>query len=438
VAQNTPINSQELAMTQHKTANQRLNAIVEQGLCIGCGLCQSFAGPERIAVVKTLSGFEQPVALVELDDATVDQIYDICPGTRIEGLPERLLEDDTHHDNVWGPWRRMVRGWAGEAGQRFEGSTGGVLTALGIYLLESKKVDFILQVKSATHDPSFGVATLSFNKADVIEAAGSRYGPSAPLIDINAALDRNQPFAFIAKPCDVSALRNLARHDPRVDQLVKYWLVMVCGGYGAPATTQAFYKRNEIDPDTVTTLRYRGRGCPGPTTVVADGKSRDFHYLDYWGDDESMWGLPFRCKVCPDGIGEAADIAVADSWVGGSPNRVDSETDPGVNAMVARTQAGEKLLADATAAGALTLEQELTPDEMSIYQPHQMRKKYHVWARHQALGDAGRIVPETARLRIEALARENTDASNQFQREGTVQRIEQGKASMPTPEIYKA
>ena len=424
-------------MNHSQTPDERLYAIVEQGLCIGCGLCQSVAGADKVRVTKTQSGFEQPVVVGDLDHDAVDRIYDVCPGTRIEGLPERLIEDDTHRDNVWGPWRRMVRAWAGDDDQRFEGSTGGVLTALGVYLLESKRVDFILQVKTSSSDPSFGDATLSFTSADVIEAAGSRYGPSAPLVDIGAALDRNQPFAFIAKPCDVAALRNYARHDERVDKLVKYWMVMVCGGYGAPSTTQTFYKRNDIAASDVTALRYRGRGCPGPTTVVANGESRDFHYLDYWGDDESMWGLPFRCKICPDGIGEAADIAAADTWIGGSPNRVDSETDPGVNAIVARTRAGEELIAAAAVDGALSLEHDVTPDEMSLYQPHQMRKKYHAWARHQGLGDAGRIMPQTARLRIEELARENTDTINDFQREGTVKRVEIGKATLPTPEIWK-
>ena len=424
-------------MKHDSSPGERLYAIVEQGLCIGCGLCQAVAGEERIRVTKTQSGFEQPVATGELDHELVDRIYDVCPGTRIEGLPRRLLEDDTHLDNVWGPWRRMAHAWAADDGVRFEGSTGGVMTALGMYLLQSRRIEFILQVKTSSSDPSFGDPCLSFTEADVFEAAGSRYGPAAPLRDIDAALDRGQPFAFFSKPCDVAALRNYARHDSRVDELVKYCVVMVCGGYGAPSTTRAFYRRNGIDPDKVTGLRYRGRGCPGPTTVVAAGETRDFHYLDYWGDDESMWGLPFRCKICPDGIGEAADIAAADTWVGGSPNRIDSETDPGVNAVIARTRAGEELLAAAAADGALVLDTDLRPDELSLYQPHQMNKKYVVWARHQGLGDAGRIVPQTARLRIEELARENSGSINRYQREGTVRRVEIGKATLPTPEIWK-
>lgn len=414
----------------------RLNAIVEQGLCIGCGLCQSVAGPDKVRVVKTTRGFLQPVATDDLGHDAVDRIYDTCPGTRVDGLPRHLIDGATKTDNVWGPWRRMVRAWAADPDVRFEGSTGGVLTALGSYLLSSKRVDFILHTRSSTSEPAFGERHLSFNSADVIDAAGSRYGPTATLIDVDTILDRNQPFAFIGKPCDISALRNYARHDARVNKLVKYWLTLVCGGFGLPEFTEAFCQRNGIEPETVTALRYRGRGCPGPTRVEWKGGAAEYHYLDYWGEDESQWKLPFRCKVCADGIGEGADLAAADTWPGGSPDRIGSETDPGVNAIIARTATGQELMEAAARDGALRIEYDITPDDMSIYQPHQMRKKYAVWARHQGMGDEGRIVPDTNGLRIRELADELPRETNEFQRQGTRKRIRNGKATEPEPKPY--
>ena len=422
-------------MSEQQTPTERLYAIVEQGLCIGCGICQAVAGKERVRVTKTLNGFLAPVVEGDLDHETVDRIYAVCPGTRVEGLPERLLEADTRQDNVWGPWRRMVRAWATDPEVRFEGSTGGVMTALGAYLLASKRVDFLLQVKSSDSEPTFGEPTLSFSEADVFAAAGSRYGPAAALLDINAVLERNQPFAFFAKPCDVAAIRNYAGQDERVDRLLKFCVVMVCGGYGTPRGTNEFFKRVGIDPQAVTGLRYRGRGCPGPTRVDTATGSQEYHYIDYWGEDETTWTLPFRCKICPDGIGESADIAAADTWVGGGPNRIDSIDDPGTNALVARTLAGEELIAAAVADGVLTLGFDIPPDTLSLYQPHQVNKKYAAWSRHQGLRDAGRLLPETARLRIEELAAELPEATNRSQREGTRQRVEAGKASEPTPQI---
>ncbi|MEM9464608.1 MAG: Coenzyme F420 hydrogenase/dehydrogenase, beta subunit C-terminal domain [Actinomycetota bacterium] len=414
------------------TPTGRLHAIVEQGLCIGCGLCEAIA-PDSIEVRKADTGFEVPFVIGDLDHATVDRIYDVCPGTRIEGLPDRLVEPDTTVDPVWGPWRRIVRAWAGDPHVRHVGSTGGVLTALAQYLLTSGRVDFVLHAKASTSEPTFGEPTISFTDAEILEGAGSRYGPTATLRTITDALDRDRPFAFIGTPCDISALRNHARHDPRVDTLVRYWMTPVCGGFGEPQFTTDFVAGLGIDPDTVTALRYRGFGCPGPTRIESETTTVEAHYLDYWGDDDSQWGLPWRCKICPDGIGEAADIAASDTWPGGSPTREESETDLGVNAIIARTVAGAELLAAAEADGALVVERDIGVDDMSEYQPHQVRKKHQAGLRIEAIGLAGRIRPETARLRIDELAAEHPVEVRAAAIAGTRRRIEAGKATLPTP-----
>ncbi len=416
------------------TPTERLYAIVEQGLCIGCGLCESVAPAGVISVRKTSSGFEAPVVTGDLSHKIVDRIYDICPGTRVEGLPERLRGLGAHVDNVWGPWRRIVRAWATDPAVRHQGSTGGVLTALGQFLVDSGRVAFVLHARASVSEPTFGAPTLSFSAAEVLEASGSRYGPTAVLRKVSDVLDRGEPFAFVAKPCDVAALRNWARHDSRVDELVKYWLVMVCGGFGPPEFTNSFLARIGVDPSELTAFRYRGFGCPGLTRAETSERVVERHYLDYWGDDETQWSLHWRCKICPDGIGEAADLAASDTWPGGSPTREESANDPGTNAVIARTTAGLELLEAAAAAGVVTIESDITPDEMSIYQPHQMRKKYAVGSRHAALAEAGRIKPSTARLRLDELTNEVPAPVRAAQQQGTLKRIAIGKATLPTPE----
>ena len=111
-----------------RSPEPRLYRIVEEGLCIGCGLCQSVAGPERLTMAVTPEGNERPYATAPLDHATVDRIYDVCPGTRLDGLPEREIVAETKVDPVWGPYIRIVRAYAGDPEVRFKGSTGGVLS----------------------------------------------------------------------------------------------------------------------------------------------------------------------------------------------------------------------------------------------------------------------------------------------------------------------
>ena len=415
------------------TPVSRFNRITEEGLCVGCGICQALVGEETIQIRTMPSGYQRPVVVGELSDRDVDRIYAICPGTMLEGLPETAYDSDTRHDNVWGPWQRMVRAYAADPQVRFEGSTGGVLSALAQYLLRSKRVDFIFHAKASLSEPTFGAPHVSLTEAQVMEGAGSRYGPTAILTEINDILARNQPFAFIGKPCDISALRNYSKYDDRVDKLVKFWLTPVCGGFFPPDLMNSFLAGIGIDRRELTGFRYRGRGCPGPMRAETADKVVEAHYVDMWGTEEGKWTLPWRCKICPDGIGDGADIAASDTWIGGSPNREDSKTDPGTNAIIARTAAGRDLIEAAERDGALTIEYDVAPDDLSVYQPHQMHKKYAVWARLQGLADEGYLVPKTERLRLEELAAEMPERVADYERNGTRERVRAGKAREDTP-----
>ena len=416
------------------TPRERLYRIVEDGMCIGCGLCQTVAGSERVRMSEVPDGNLRPLVAGELDHETVDRIVDVCPGTRVEGLPPEQFDDETRIDTVWGPYRHMVQAWAADPDVRYRAATGGVLTALARFLVGSGRVRFVLHVEGSRRMPGSGEPRLSFDRADVLAGAASVYGPAAPLADIASVLEREEPFAFVGKPCDIAALRNLARFDPRVDRLVRYWLTPVCGGYLPPAASADILRDNGIDPARVTYVRYRGFGCPGPTRIeLDDGSARELGYTDFWPDDESKWSLPFRCKVCPDGIGEAADLAAADDWPGGAPDPATMEDDRGTNAVIARTAAGADLLDAAVREGWIRLGDVLDPRHMDATQPHQVKKKLAARARFDGLLAEGATVPRTARLRLDALARRHGAEANELETQGTRRRVREGRNAEPKP-----
>ena len=401
------------------TPHQRLEKIVDNGMCIGCGLCQSVAGEDKIKIQKSKSGMLVPFIVGDIDHELIDRIYDVCPGTHIDGLPDKLMDNETHHDLIWGPYRKMVLAWASNKETRFKASTGGVLTALSQYLLATKKVDFILHVRAAKTEPGFGEPHLSIQVNEVIQGAGSRYGPTPALVNISDILDKGKPFCYVGLPCDIGALRNYAHYDNRVNNLVRYWLTPVCGGFMQTQAMHELLGKFDIQPERITKLRYRGNGCPGPTSVTLDNdKIINKRYTQFWGDNESAWNLPHRCKVCADGIGEAADIAASDTWPGGSPDPLKEDDDPGTNAVIIRTANGQKLLNDAVEAGFVSLGDAVDPRYMDCVQPHQRRKKLNVKARWNGQAAAGGIMPTSARLRLNQLYDANNDEDNQNQFEG--------------------
>ena len=243
------------------------------------------------------------------------QLVAACPGA----VAEARADASPYSDVVWGRYWSMARAWAGHPGVRYEGATGGVLTALGMHALRTGRVDFVLHVGADAEQPMRSHWVISETEESIRANTASRYGPTAPLAGLAAALERRQPFAIIAKPCDLTAVHSLASTDPRVDELCVLRLALVCGGQSRLTKSQAVLDEFGVDEDDVALFRYRGHGNPGPTVVETRAGERFAKaYLEMWAD-ESGWQVETRCKFCPDALGEAADVASADIWPGGAP-----------------------------------------------------------------------------------------------------------------------
>jgi coenzyme F420 hydrogenase subunit beta len=398
--------------------------IVEGGLCIGCGLCQALAGPDHIQVTMTPEGRERPIVLSPLDEPTLARINAVCPGVRVEGADPSMHDPDAPVDAVWGAVERLAIGHAGDEDVRHRASSGGVLTALGQYLLTSGRVKFVVHVSASKSEPMRSQRRLSFDAASVMDGAGSRYGPAAALVDFTTLLDREEPFALIAKPCDLSAVRNLGSYDPRVDRFMRYALAFVCGGASELTKSEEVLEEFGVAERELSLFRYRGHGHPGPTRLeTQDGRAFEMTYQRMW-EVESTWRIQARCKICPDALGDSADVVAFDAWAGGGPT---GEAD-GANGIMVRTRRGLELYDAALAAGALVQEPgEVTFRDLDAYQPHQVRKKRAVWARLAGMAAAGHPVIATHGLRLEDCARLNTLAENLAEARGARRRAANGR-----------
>jgi coenzyme F420 hydrogenase subunit beta len=239
---------------------------------------------------------------------------------------------------------------------------------------------------------------------DVLAAAGSRYAASSPLEVIDAVLGGTERIAFVGKPCDCSALRQLGRFDKRVAERIPLILSFFCAGIPSENGARNILKDMGISEAELANFRYRGFGWPGLATAVAhDGRTETMTYEKSWGGHLSK-EVQFRCKICPDAIGGVADVACADAWYGGETGYPSFEEQGGRSLIVTRTEAGARLVADAVAAGAMEVAP-LDIDEIDLMQPSQARRKRLVKARVRALTATlqpktrmpGVMVPEAAR-----------------------------------------
>lgn len=315
-----------------------IREVVDRGNCSGCGFCASLASNVRMEI--DAGGFVRPVRVDEsLPSGLSDQHFRrVCPGVALA-----RPKPGSFVDEVFGSYFSIWEGFANDAGMRHRGSSGGVLTALSAWMLESGMADSSAAVtQSRTSARSVPVRITS--RAEAEQTAGSRYAPVAA-----GAAYRSGDRLFIGKPCEVAACT-------RAEQVFggdAIKLSFFCAGTPSQHATDELI--NAAGMGEAARVQYRGDGWPGRTRVEAAG-SRPM-VMDY----ETAWSkhlgptIQWRCKVCPDGTGEFADIAVGDYWETDGAGYPTFEDRPGTSVVIARTERGHDLLLQAQAAGIVTL-----------------------------------------------------------------------------------
>jgi len=400
--------------------SETVDRVIKGQLCTGCGLCASVSRG-AISMRMEAPGYSRPQQMGIVTPDAERIIAAACPGAVVA---EWQAAPETHA--YWGPVRRVTTGHALDPEVRFEGSSGGAISALIIHALDTGLVDRAIHVAADPQNPTRNIMISSKTRAEVVAGAGSRYTASSPLEQIDAALAGGGSIAFVGKPCDVSALRRLGAVDPRVKRHVPVMLSFFCGGMPSHDGVDRILKTMGTRRDDIVAFRYRGQGWPGTTAATAaDGRVYEMSYADSWGGHLSK-EVQFRCKICPDAVGGVADIACADAWYGGESGYPQFDERDGRSLIVARSETGARLLNSACTQGVLEVE-ELEIGEIDLMQPSQARRKRLVLARSAALTATGQPKPKMRGTRVweAAKAAGLGEAAHNFA--GTVRRIVMGR-----------
>lgn len=356
--------------------------VLARDACSGCGLCTRLDTGLEMRLDE--EGYLRPVEIsapVELPSAAT--VFDrSCPGVRV---PARKPDGSRRHEllgSYFGAWEA----WAADPDLRHAGSSGGVLTALHVWLVSTGRAARVTGAAALRQNPRRSVPVTITTRAEAFAAAGSRYAPVAALSNPDVLAEGS---AVTAKPCEVVALRSATAAMGTETPLL---LSFFCAGTPSQKATDTLLDGLGIAPDrAVDEMRYRGNGWPGQFAARAGDDEVSADYDESWGSTlgpTTQW----RCKVCPDGVGESADIVAADSWATDERGYPLFAEGAGVSALIARTPRGLAIIEEAIVAGVLGV-RALEMSELASAQPLQTARRRHLLARLWGSALAGRRPP---------------------------------------------
>ncbi len=378
--------------------------------CIGCGLCKSQLHTE---MTKNDKGYIKPN--FEKNAHTEEFLKNVCPVTGLQTQDAKKAE-------MWGEAVNVYEGYSTEPTIRKKASSGGMLTALAIFLLESGKVDGIIQVSVDENNPIQTKARVSTTKEQVVECCGSRYSISSPWINLSECMEKGKKYAAIGKPCDIRALYYLRKYDSTFNNIV-YLLSFFCAGLPSENANERLLAGLGCKKEKCQSLTYRGNGWPGYATAVDDdGKSYQMEYSKAWGGILGRDINPY-CRLCLDGIGESADISCGDGWYITEDGEPDFTERDGRNVVFARTKLGEQLLREAQNAGMIEISPWEDLNQLKSIQKYQYTRKATMQVKIRAYKLLGRSVPVYNKKLLKEYAKNTSQKAKAKVFLGTVKRI---------------
>ncbi len=321
--------------------------VVDWGLCVGCGACDFVCDNNAVRMVSIDDIGIRPVFKKEMCQ-TCNECLSVCPGFRIGELDHRAKKAKS---NIYfGPFLDIWEGFAVDNEIRYKASSGGVITSLAQYCLEKEGMDFTLHTGASADNPFYNQTVLSRTRDDLLSHAGSRYSPSSPCKDLDLVENINKKCVFIGKPCDIAAVRMILKNNSLMRKRIGLLISFFCAGTPNTLATKELISQLNIDTKYINEIHYRGEGWPGKFRVIYEDKTKSecLSYQESWNKLQKR--RPFRCHLCPDGLGQFADISCGDAW-----HKYSCDNNQGSSIIIVRTQRGANILHNAMKAGYIDL-----------------------------------------------------------------------------------
>lgn len=300
--------------------------VVEQDLCIGCGICDSVCPVDVLKMVMNDIGEYVPTEIPGcLDKCTF--CLDACPFLDGNDDEEKLGSyhysgnENIRYQFETGYYLSSYACHVENDEQRLRRASGGVTTWLLQTLLEKDIVDYVVTL-SANDDPEklFKYEIYS-DTSFVDESPGSVYYPvemSEVLREIQKIPGR---YAITGLPCFIKAIRLAQKTNKKLRDRIKVTIGLTCGQMKSAKYTEYLASVSGVD-GKLEKVHYRGKSIDKPASNFffssqnQAGKSEKLFWSE--GIDKAWvnrWFTPNACDYCDDVFGETADVSVMDAWL---------------------------------------------------------------------------------------------------------------------------
>lgn len=320
-------------------SNRELKKIMRSELCNRCGSCVALS-EGKIAFTGREKKY-RPGMLASLSAEETDRILNACAGKKFS-FPEfrgYFYPSSPHYHPYIGPYENIFTGYSMDREIRFNSGSGGLLSAILIYLLEKKLIDGAIVTSMSEDRPWLTKPVIATTREEIMEAAQSKYIITSVNEILAKSRDFNGKLAYVGLPGQVHSIRKLQKAGDASVANIKYIFGPFYGNTLYFSSVRSFIRSHgERDYRRIRKLWFRYGEWPGSMRVeMKNGKIfelKKFH---------ANYLIPFHilknCLYCTDLANEFTDISGGDAW---SPEY--EERGQGFSIIIPRSKAGSNII----------------------------------------------------------------------------------------------
>lgn len=348
-----------------------IESVVDGHLCTGCGTCVTICPRRAVSMRETAAG----LLVATIDHAACNRCglcAEVCSGSHLStGLVSEFADPFT------GDCVAAYVGFATDHQIRQSGQSGGVVTALLQYLIDSGRIDRAVVTEMPEDGSLRPQAKVASDHQVIGQSQGSKYCPvavNAALKETNATQER---IAVVGLPCHLHGIRNLQVCNKRWQDRVSITIGLFCDRTLSYSAIDYLANSADLQRSEVTSIVFRDRsryGWPGEVKLITN--EGDMRYLPsaIRMEIKDIF-TPIHCRLCFDKLNVLCDIAMGDAYgVRESPK--------GFSVLIARTRLGQEVVEAAQLAGVLCLEK---TDPRLIFQGQGLELRRKQWACYAGL-----------------------------------------------------
>ena len=249
--------------------------------------------------------------------------------------------ENTDTSTPVGTFKSAWLGFSTDEALRKRAASGGAVTAILKYLLNSKQIDGAIVCRSHFVDGKFEHDVfLAENEDDLKTSQSSKYFDIPISRGLNLIREFDGKVAIVGLPCQINSITKRAGKNAELAEKIVCRISLFCGHNSKVDLIENVWKKRNIKPEELESFTYRQGHWRGEMVAkFKDGREDRFPFQQF-SNYQNLHILSLeRCLNCFDHMGYYSDISAGDTWSGKMKHESIKHS-----VALARTDRGDKIL----------------------------------------------------------------------------------------------